>query len=153
MSEKFHTVRGYELQNSQKKITPAMEDYLEMIYRHNLDIDYIRTNELAKLLNVRNSSVTKMIQKLEQLELLNHPKYGVIKLTKKGQKMGDFLLKRHITIEKFLTLLGIKENILIETELIEHVLSSNTINMINDLNCFLEKDDILNKYNDFKNKD
>ncbi|MDD4643662.1 MAG: iron dependent repressor, metal binding and dimerization domain protein [Bacilli bacterium] len=151
MKNKFHTVRGYELQNSQKKITPAMEDYIEMIYRNSLDEDFIRVNQLAKLLNVKSSSVTKMIQKLGALELVNYEKYGVVTLTSKGKKLGSHLLKRHITIEKFLDLIGCKENILIQTELIEHIIDNKTVKALETLNnFFLNHKNILEIYNIFK---
>lgn len=56
MNDRFHTVRGYELQRHNKNfLTPALEDYLEMIYRNSLNEDYIRINILAQLLNVKDS--------------------------------------------------------------------------------------------------
>ncbi|HEX2938259.1 MAG TPA: DtxR family transcriptional regulator, partial [Ruminiclostridium sp.] len=46
----FHTVRGYQiLEQHRKLLTPAMEDYLEMIYRHSLTESYMRVNTLAQL--------------------------------------------------------------------------------------------------------
>jgi hypothetical protein len=43
--QEFHTVRGYQLLEQHRKIlTPAMEDYLEMIYRNSLVKGYIRIN-------------------------------------------------------------------------------------------------------------
>ncbi len=151
MKSKFRTVRGYELQEKNKKITHAMEDYLEMIYRYSEKNDYIRITELSKLLNVKESSVSKMVQKLDELELLNHEKYKSITLTNKGEKLGKFLLNRHNTVENFFNLMEIKDNNLKETELIEHVLSSETIKKLEKLNNFLEREDILEKYNNFKN--
>lgn len=152
MENEFHTVRGYELKNSEKKITSAMEDYLEMIYRNSLENNYIRTNQLAKLLNVRNSSVSKMAQKLGELDLLNYEKYGMVTLTDKGKRIGSFLLKRHLTIENFLKLLGCKKNILIQTELMEHIIDEETVERIQTLiNFFNKNKDIFDKYTLFSN--
>ena len=152
MENQFYTVRGYELKNSEKKITPAMEDYLEMIYRNSLENNYIRTNQLAKLLNVRNSSVSKMVQKLGILGLLNYEKYSIVTLTDKGKKVGAFLLKRHSTIETFLKLLGCKQNILIQTELMEHIIDEETVEKIQTLiNFFNSNKNILDKYILFSN--
>lgn len=137
MENEFHTVRGYELKSKQK-ITPAMEDYLEMIYRNSLENDYIRTNQLSKLLNVKDSSVSKMVQKLNKQLFLNYKKYGFITLTKKGKKLGAFLLRRHQVIQKFLKLINCKENILRQTELMEHVIEEDTVEKIDKLNIFLE---------------
>lgn len=152
MDNEFHTVRGYELKNNEKKITPAMEDYLEMIYRNSLENNYIRTNQLAKLLNVRNSSVSKMTQKLGELGLLHYEKYGIITLTNKGKKIGSFLLKRHLTLENFLKLLGCQQNILIQTELMEHVIDDETVEKIQMFINFFDKNkDILDEYILFSN--
>lgn len=152
MNNEFHTVRGYELKNNKKEITPAMEDYLEMIYRNSLESNYIRINQLSKLLNVRNSSVSKMVQKLGKLKLLNYEKYGIITLTSKGKKTGAFLLERHITIEKFLKLLGCNKNILVQTELMEHIIDIETVNKVKKLISFFEEnEDIYDRYINFLN--
>lgn len=128
MDNEFHTVRGYQLlrQNS-RLLTSAMEDYLEMIYRNTSGDGYFRINELADKLNVRASSATKMVQKLGQLGFIKYKRYGIIELSESGEELGEYLLYRHITIEKFLNMIGIDENLLIETELIEHYISSNTL--------------------------
>ncbi len=149
MDNEFYTVRGYQLKSKQK-ITPAMEDYLEMIYRNNLENDYARINQLSKLLNVKDSSVSKMVQKLGELNLLNYEKYGYITLTDKGKKLGRFLLKRHKVIQEFLKLIGCREDVLKQTELMEHVLDEETIERMDNLINFFDNNDILEKYNMFK---
>ncbi|MFA5604043.1 MAG: iron dependent repressor, metal binding and dimerization domain protein [Bacilli bacterium] len=152
VDNEFHTVRGYELKNNEKKITPAMEDYLEMIYRNSLKNNYIRTNQLAKLLNVQNSSVSKMTQKLGEIGLLNYEKYGIITLTNKGERLGSFLLKRHLTLENFLKLLGCQQNILIQTELMEHVIDNETVERMQMfIKFFKENKDILDEFILFSN--
>lgn len=134
----FHTVRGYQLLEQNKKLlTPALEDYLEMIYRNSLQQGYLRINALSELLNVRASSATKMVQKLAMLELVDYQKYGIILLTDKGRQMGEYLLERHNIISDFLSNIGITENLLLETELIEHNISVNTLRNIELFNKFL----------------
>jgi Mn-dependent DtxR family transcriptional regulator len=127
----FYTFRGYLMMPDHKQMTPSMEDYLEMIYRIHLQEGPTRTTELAARLNVRASSVTKTVQKLARLGLLHYKKYGLIRLTSKGEKLGKFLLKRHILIESFLKLIGVKEgHLLQDTEMIEHHLSTSAYNQI-----------------------
>lgn len=147
----FHTVRGYQLLEQNKKLlTSAMEDYLEMIYRNSLTQDTLRINMLSELLNVAAPSATKMVQKLNKLGMLDYEKYGLISLTQNGKELGKFLLQRHNIIEKFLKNLGVKENILTETELIEHHFSAETLHKINTFNNFLEQNkDIIQKYDQF----
>ncbi|GAA0076451.1 iron dependent repressor, metal binding and dimerization domain protein [Clostridium sp. CTA-5] len=152
MQHDFHTVRGYENINlTRKLLTPAMEDYLEMIYRCSIEDKTIRLKKIAEMLNVRDSSASKMMKKLGDLSLINYEKYGAIELTKDGASLGKYLLDRHKIIEDFLTFLGGKEEVLIETELIEHVIGFETVENINLLNMFLENNkDILNKFIQFK---
>lgn len=72
-NNKFHTVRGYQLLEQNKRIlTSAMEDYLEMIYRYSLTDDQVRINTISELLNVQASSVTKMVQKLSELGMVDY---------------------------------------------------------------------------------
>ena len=137
--EKFHTVRGYQLLEQNKKLlTSAMEDYLEMIYRNILVEGYMRINALSELLNVQAPSATKMVQRLAGLGLLDYKKYGIIFLTENGREIGKFLLKRHSIVESFLRRLGVEENILLETELIEHNITAVTLEKIDFLNKFLD---------------
>jgi DtxR family Mn-dependent transcriptional regulator len=139
MKRKFHTVRGYQLLEQKKNtLTPAMDDYLEMIYRASQKDGYIRITNLSALLNVRAPSATKMVQKLSQLKLLHYKRYGIIFLTESGEEIGKFLLERHNSVEKFLRFLGVGENLLVETELIEHNISLHTLQLLASFNQFLE---------------
>lgn len=148
---KFHTVRGYQLLSQNiNLLTSAMEDYLEMIYRNSLVEGYMRVNTLSELLNVAAPSATKMVQKLSKLGLLDYKKYGIIFLTENGREIGKFLLDRHNTIQVFLNNLGVSEDILVETELIEHYVSVTTLNKIELFNKFLVNNpEILNKLSNF----
>lgn len=150
-AQKFHTVRGYQLlEQNNKLLTPAMEDYLEMIYRNSLLVGYMRINTLSELLNVAAPSATKMVQKLNKLELLDYKKYGIIFLTENGKEMGKYLLQRHNIIEMFLKNLGVKESSLIETELIEHSITVATLQRFSDFNKFLEQNpEIIKKFEQF----
>lgn len=152
MDDKFYTVRGYELQRYNKNmLTPALEDYLEMIYRNSLNKPYIRINILAQLLNVKDSSASKMVKKLGELGLVNYKKYGIVTLTDEGEKLGKFLLNRHNIIENFLSFMGCKEDALVQTELIEHIITEETVENMQILYDFFKSNkDILEKYMDYK---
>lgn len=136
----FHTVRGYQLlEQHGKLLTPAMEDYLEMIYRKCLVEGYMRINALSGLLNVQPPSTTNMVQKLARLGLLNYKKYGIIFLTDTGKELGKYLYLRHNIIETFLKNLGVNENLLTETELIEHSISASTLNKLELINNYFKE--------------
>jgi DtxR family Mn-dependent transcriptional regulator len=135
----FHTVRGYELLHSHSRLlTPAMEDYLEMVYRHAGGDGYLRVNELAERLNVKASSATKMLQRLGILGLIDYKKYGIVALTDAGCEIGAYLLRRHVSVERFLSDIGIDDNLLVETELIEHNISAGTLAHMEALSRFLQ---------------
>ncbi|WP_346889011.1 iron dependent repressor, metal binding and dimerization domain protein [Clostridium sp. UBA1056] len=153
MDKNFYTVRAYEQKLfDDRLLTASMEDYVEMLYRCTMkEENYIRLNKLALMLNVRDSSASKMMQKLGKLGLVDYEKYGIIKLTDLGTKVGRYLLSRHNTIEKFLRFLSADSDILVETELIEHVVSSTTVENLNILNNFIESNEnILAEYRAFR---
>lgn len=100
---------------------------MEMIYRLSSKTGFIRVNDLATALNVQPPSVTRMIKKLAEVNLIKYEKYGVIILKNDGLKLGEYLLQRHNLIEKFLKLLNVEDGLLEETEKIEHTICSNVL--------------------------
>lgn len=150
-NEDFYTVRGYEILGKKKKmLSHSMEDYLEMIYRNSLEKGYVRINTLAESLNVQAPSATKMVQKLTRLGLLKYEKYGIIKLTPAGEKIGRFLLERHEIIEDFLKLIGVKEKLLVNVELIEHNVTEGALAKIKILNSFFKSyPEIFEKFKEY----
>ncbi|MPM53268.1 Transcriptional regulator MntR [bioreactor metagenome] len=154
-SSKFHTVRGYQrLEQQGNPLTSAMEDYLEMIFRHSRKDGYIRINTLSELLNVAAPSATKMVQNLSRLGYVDYKKYEFIALTDKGKELGRYLLWRHSMIETFLRNLGLREELLTDTELVEHDLSGASIRKMSLFNSFLEQNqDIMKRYEEFAQSD
>ena len=148
----FRTVRGYQLQNQgQGRLTPALEDYLEMTYRLCLRDNYARVGKLSELLNVKPPSVSRMVSKLSYLGYLKTDRYDIIQLTDFGKKTGEYLLRRHEAVEEFLKLIG-NQNPLEETELIEHSLSPATTDDLNVLlKFFRTREDVRQSFSDFKN--
>lgn len=129
--KEFHTVRGYALLSQEENsLTPSMEDYLEMACRLKKEKGYTRMGDLAEALNVQPPSASKMVQKLAEMGYLDYQRYSEIEFTEQGSLIGEYLLKRHDTIEKLLTILGVKNNILEDTEKLEHNISEETLKKI-----------------------
>jgi len=105
----FYTMKGYAVLED-GELTSAMEDYLEMIARIHGQGKSVRGNDLSRLLHVKASSVTKMVQQLAEVGLVTAEKYGVIVLTESGIKLGSYLLYRHNVLHSFLCLLNHSEN-------------------------------------------
>ncbi len=142
-NNEFHTFK----EDMYKKVTASMEDYVEMIYRLSKENGFTRIHELASNLNVKPSSVTKMVQKLSELGYLKYEKYGVIILKPNGYKLGKTLLERHNTVEKLLKILKVDDNeILNETEKIEHTLNDNTYKCISKFVMLVENNKDLKMY-------
>lgn len=121
--------------------TPSMEDYIEQIYLLINNKGYARVSDIAEALEVHPSSVTKMVQKLDRDEYLIYERYRGLVLTPKGEKIGKRLVDRHDLLEKFLHIIGVKdENIYDDVEGIEHHLSWNSIDRIGDLVQYFESD-------------
>jgi Mn-dependent DtxR family transcriptional regulator len=151
MEEKeFFTFSEY-MRKEQEFLSPSGEDYLEMIYRLSKERGYTRVNNLAQALNVQPPSVTKMIKKLSELELIKYEKYGVIVLEPYGLEKGKALLERHNLIEKFLRFLKVDEGLLEETEKIEHTISNKILDGIKDIvDYFEENPKKLSEFNQYR---
>jgi branched-chain amino acid transport system substrate-binding protein len=103
--------------------------------------------------SVFNPNIDRPEVKSFVLGLINYEKYGIIFLSEDGKEYGRFLLERHNVVEKFLKSLGIKENLLTETELVEHNISKNTMERINKLNEILEAHpEIIKEFENFNNR-
>lgn len=117
-----------------------MEDYLENIYKLIEQKGYARVSDIAEALEVHPSSVTKMVQKLDQSKYLVYEKYRGLVLTPKGRKIGKRLLDRHTLLEEFLRIIGVdEERIYDDVEGIEHHLSWDSITNIEYLVEYFQK--------------
>lgn len=82
-------------------LSESIEDYLKAIYKIEGD-EPVTTNDLAASLNVAPSSVTKMIKRLDEMELVNYTSHKGVELTDKGKIESLRILRRHRIIETFL---------------------------------------------------
>ncbi|MFS8629977.1 MAG: transcriptional regulator MntR [Bacillales bacterium] len=122
--------------------TPSMEDYIETIYKLIDTKGYARVADIAEILSVHPSSVTKMVQKLDKDGYLIYEKYRGMVLTPKGKKIGKLLVYRHDLLESFLRMIGVsEEHIYQDVEGIEHHLSWDAIDRISDLIQYFSEDE------------
>lgn len=135
--------------------TPSMEDYLENIYKLIDQKGYARVSDIAEQLEVHPSSVTKMVQKLDQKQYLVYEKYRGLVLTAKGKKIGKRLVDRHQLLEEFLRLIGVDETLIYkDVEGIEHHLSWDSISCIENLvNCLQEQPQLVKQLHALKEED
>lgn len=121
----FRTMRGYQRDDEVSALSPAMEDYLEMTSRLCEENGAARISDISAALQVKPSSASKMIAKLKSSGHLMIDRNNIY-MTAKGKAAAAYLMYRHETIERFLTVLG-SPDALRETEQIEHFLSRQTV--------------------------
>lgn len=84
-------------------LTHTEENYLKAIFTiADRDDSPIRTNDIAKLLNTKASSVTDMLKKLAEKELILYERYKPISLSHSGIKVATHLIRKHRLWETFL---------------------------------------------------
>lgn len=120
--------------------TPRKEDYIEIIYELIREKGYAKPVDIANHLHVRPPTVTGMLTKLGEEQLLVHEKYGGITLTEKGKNMADFVGKRHALLVSFLKLVGAKESTAQkDTEGLEHYIDPETLDKLSRLVDYASK--------------
>jgi len=122
----FYTLRGYD-RLDKSAISTTMEDYLEMICRIVREKKFVRVNQLAGLLNVTPPSASKMVNKLKEIGMVDFEPYGIIQVTKEGERLGDYLLHRHEVLNRFFCRINATSNELELVEKIEHFMDQRTV--------------------------
>ena len=84
-------------------MTISEENYLKVIYHLSLvSPKGINTNAIAGMLNTKASSVTDMMKKLSDKELVAYQKYQGVTLTEKGFHSAKMIVRKHRLWEVFL---------------------------------------------------
>jgi DtxR family Mn-dependent transcriptional regulator len=80
------------------------ENYLKALLKISLEneVSEVGTNELATNLEVKPATVSDMLKKLKEKELVTYEKYGKIKMTKTGRKSAINIVRKHRLWETFL---------------------------------------------------
>ena len=124
----------------QQMPSQTAEDYLERIHELIEEKGYARVVDIASSLEVKQASVTSMVQKLGELGYLNYEKYRGLILTDKGRAVATSIQQRHETLARFFSLFGLApETQQRDIEGIEHHLSPATVEVLADLAQFFEK--------------
>ncbi len=84
-------------------LTHAEENYLKIIYHLSLtEEEGISTNAIAHKIDAKASSVTDMIKKLDEKELVTHERYKGVSITEKGLHTAKMIIRKHRLWEVFL---------------------------------------------------
>ncbi|MCB0459749.1 MAG: metal-dependent transcriptional regulator [Flavobacteriaceae bacterium] len=116
----------------------AEENYLKAIYALEIDTGKgVSTNLIAKKVLSKASSVTDMLQRLAEKELVIYKKYQGVKLSDKGRKIASNIVRKHRLWETFLVdkLHFSWDEVHDVAEQLEHIKSEK---LIQQLDSFLE---------------
>ena len=84
-------------------MTHSAENYLKTIYHlSQANPDGVSTNAIAAMLDTKASSVTDMIKKLAERELIIYQKYQGVVLTESGRMAAKMIVRKHRLWEVFL---------------------------------------------------
>ncbi len=106
-------------------ITHAMEDYLKVIYNLQTEREKVTTQAIAERLNIQSPSVTNMVKRLADLNLLEHTPYRGVLLTESGERAALEVVRHHRLLELYLAdALGYSwDEVHAEAERLEHSIS------------------------------
>ncbi|MCW4016984.1 MAG: metal-dependent transcriptional regulator [Candidatus Bathyarchaeota archaeon] len=109
-------------------ISSKAEDYLRAIYEILNQKGFVRIKDIARELDVKPPTVVEMMKKLDAKKLVVYEKYGGITLTERGKQIAELIENRHETFKNFLEILLVpKDNALKDAHILEHELTSETI--------------------------
>ena len=119
------------------------ENYLKAIYHLSKDENgTVSTNALSGSLNTKAASVTDMLKKLADKELINYEKYQGVTLTSAGKQKAIHIIRKHRLWEVFLVdKLNFKwDEVHDLAEQLEHIHSEKLINQLEEFLDFPETD-------------
>ncbi len=116
-------------------MTFSEENYLKAIYHLTTVTDTeVSTNAIAETMETKASSVTDMLKKLAEKDLVNYKKYQGVSLTDKGRLSAKMIVRKHRLWEVFLVdkLNFAWDEVHDIAEQLEHIKSEQLINKLDD---------------------
>ena len=106
---------------TEKNLSPILENYLEIIFLHELRDGAVRASEVADAVGVTRSTVTSALKTLQKMGYVEYEPYSLIHLTREGLRIGRELAHRHIVLQEFFQQLDEKLASSVSCDL-EHIL-------------------------------
>ncbi|MEM2180446.1 MAG: metal-dependent transcriptional regulator [Nitrososphaeria archaeon] len=134
-----------------EEFTRAVEDYLVTILQISREKNGVRNKDIARSLGIAAPSVSEMLDRIKGLGLIEHSKYGRVKLTEKGLYVAKNVEERRKVFINFLNLLKVPSKIAEkDAHVLEHSLHDitvkNLIKFLNFLNEHVEGSDLIEKW-------
>ena len=116
-------------------MTYSEENYLKTIYHlTSVSEEAVSTNAIAQMMATKASSVTDMLKKLAEKDLVNYKKYQGVSLTDSGKLAAKMIVRKHRLWECFLVekLNFSWDEVHDIAEQLEHIKSEKLINKLDD---------------------
>ncbi len=115
-------------------LSPAVEDYLKAIYKL-ADEQPATTTDVARHLDVSSASVTNMVKRLAEMQLVEYQSYRGVSLTPAGEKIALEIIRHHRLLETYLReVMGYSwEQMHDEAEQLEHHISEEFESKLDEL--------------------
>ena len=121
-----------------------VEDYMRIIYRLRENglvrgaYGLVRGAYIARELGVTKPTVSVALKEMEAAGYLAIQPDRTVELTEKGEKIGEYVIKRYETVYRLLTDLGVDKKTAAEDACnMEHGISEETLTALCDLRQFL----------------
>lgn len=120
------------IRQQQTRQTASMEDYLEAVAMLRGKGKPVRVSQLSRKLTVKMPSVSSALRKLSEQGLVEHERYGYIKLTPEGDEVARDVIRRHKALTCFFAeALGIDREVAeMDACKIEHVISPLSLDRV-----------------------
>ena len=82
-------------------LSASLQDYLEVIFHIVEDKGAARPKDIARELDIGNSSVTAALKSLAAKQLVNYAPYDVVTLTESGESAAREVVHRHEILREF----------------------------------------------------
>jgi len=120
-------------QTRSRHASETAEDYVEAVMELIEEKGECRVLDLASYFNVSHVTVSRIVKRLHDEKLLYTSPYKPVELTDAGTKLAKKAKDRHAIVLAFLIALGVdKKNAEIDSEGIEHYVSSKTLKAMKD---------------------
>lgn len=120
-----------EMTNQSLNINESAENYLETILLLSKKLPVVRSVDIANELGFKKPSVSIAMKNLRQKEHIRVTDAGFIYLTESGRAIAEAVYEKHEFLTRWLTSLGVSEQIASEDACkIEHVISQTSFQAI-----------------------
>lgn len=113
------------------QVLESSEDYLERILILQQKNEHVKSIDLALDMGFSKPSISIAMKKLKEAGYIDILDHGYIVLTDKGYEIAEKIYERHLVLTKFLTSLGVSEEIAKKDACkIEHDISQESFDAI-----------------------